>query len=103
VRALAVRVSLAPRPLFISGAMTLVALAVAWEIRAVGTIEWTRRFAHRNEIEWLVELVPRRAEFADRPVYLEIMERMIPQGTQPGAPNPTHYPAWIARTMVPPQ
>jgi hypothetical protein len=31
------------------------------------------------------------------------MERMIPQGTQPGAPNPTHYPDWIARTMVPPQ
>jgi hypothetical protein len=103
VRALAVRASLASRPLFTAGAVALVALAVAWEIRAVGTIEWTRRFAHRNEIEWLVELVPRRAEFAERPVYLEIMERMIPQGTQPGAPNPTHYPAWIARTMVPPQ
>lgn len=103
VRALAVRVSLASRPVFVSGAVGLVALAVAWEIRAVGTIEWTRRFSHRNETEWLVELVPRRAEFADRPVYLEIMERMVPQGTQPGAPNPTHYPDWIARTMVPPQ
>jgi len=103
VRALAVRVSFASRPVFVSGAVGLVALAVAWEVRAVGTIEWTRRFAHRNEIEWLVELVPRRAEFAGRPVYLEIMERMIPQGTQPGAPNPTHYPDWIARMMVPPQ
>jgi hypothetical protein len=103
VRALAVRLSLASRPLFVSGAVALLTLAAAWEIRAVGTIEWTRRYAHRNEIEWLVELVPRRAEFADRSVYLEIMERMIPQGTQPGAPNPTHYPDWIARTMVPPQ
>jgi hypothetical protein len=103
VRALSDRVSVAPRRAFVTGMVALVALAVAWQIRAVGTIEWTRRFARRNEIEWLVELVPRRSEFADRHVYLELMEQMIAQGMQPGAPRPTRYPDWIARTMVPPQ
>jgi hypothetical protein len=101
VLAVAARVSIAPRRLFVSGAAALVMLAAAWEIRAIGTIEWTRRFARRNEIEWLVELVPRRLEFAERPVYLDIMERMVAQGTRPESPKPTRYPTWIARTMVP--
>jgi hypothetical protein len=101
VRAVMARVSVAPRRLVKTGTIALVALAAAWQIRAIGTIEWTRRFARRNEIEWLVELVPRRSEFADRPVYLELMERMIPQGTQPGSPTSTRYPEWLARTMVP--
>ena len=101
VRVVMARVSVAPRRLCMTGTIALVALAAAWQIRAIGTIEWTRRFARRNEIEWLVELVPRRAEFADRAVYLELMERMIPQGTQPGSPTPTRYPEWLARTMVP--
>jgi len=101
VYAVAARVAMAPRRLYVSGAAALVMLAAAWEIRAIGTIEWTRRFAHRNEIEWLVELAPRRSEFADRRVYLDIMERMIAQGTRPGSPKPTRYPQWVARTMVP--
>ena len=101
VHAVAERVWVAPRRLFVSGAAVLVLLAASWEIRAIGTIEWTRRFARRNEIEWLVELVPRRSEFADRRVYLDIMERMIAQGTRPESPRPTRYPHWIAGTMVP--
>jgi hypothetical protein len=101
VRAWSARVTVAPRHLFVTGTVALVALGAAWQVRAIGTVEWTRRLARRNEIEWLVALVPRRAEFADRPVYLELMEQMIPQGIAPKSPKPTRYPTWIARTMVP--
>ena len=44
-------------------------------------------------------LPERRREFAERPVYLQIMEAMIDQGTGPPAPYPTRYPRWIDRTL----
>ena len=82
--------------------LTLCLLASLWSLRAVGTVEWTRRTAFDNQARWLTQLVERREEFADRPVYLGIMREMVDQGTAPGAPWPTRYPRYIGRWMGPP-
>jgi hypothetical protein len=73
----------------------LLALAGAWQIRAVTTLETARVTSYRNRIEWIIRLPERRAEFADRPVYLGIMEAMVNQGTADGSPHPTRYPRAI--------
>lgn len=81
--------------------ITLLLLAITWHVRAIGTVEYIKRTAWRNQIEWLADLPKRRAEFADRPEYRDIMESMVEQGTRPGSPEPTRYPVWLARTFLP--
>lgn len=108
LRSAADRVSAASDPTLtptrrFAAALALVLLAGAWEARAVGTIEWTRRISVRNELGWLVGLAPRRREFADRPEYLAIMNSMVAQGTVGTGPRPTRYPWWIARVLDPRQ
>jgi hypothetical protein len=73
-------------------AVLLFALAGAWQVRALATLETARVTSYRNRIEWLIRLPERRLEFADRPVYLGIMESMVSQGTADSAPRPTRYP-----------
>lgn len=99
VRAAAERTLAAPRPTFIVGTLALVLLAAAWQTRAIATIEIARIFALRSQTEWFVRLPERRREFADRPVYLDIMHRMIDQGTTAAAHLPTRYPRWVKRTL----
>jgi hypothetical protein len=82
-----------PRPAL--AGVLLCALAGAWEIRAVTTLETARATSYRNRIEWIIRLPERRAEFAERPVYLGIMEAMVNQGTAEGSPHPTRYPRAI--------
>jgi hypothetical protein len=77
-------------------AVALTFVAVTWQIRAIGTIEQTRLTSLRSQSEWLTDLPQRRLEFADRPVYLNILESLIDQGTARGAPRPTRYPPWVA-------
>jgi hypothetical protein len=79
--------------------VAFVILGLAWQSRAAATIEIARIFALRNQMEWLVILPARRAEFAERPTYLRIMQSMIPQGTRPGSPRPAPYPRWATRTL----
>ena len=81
--------------------VALMLLAVTWQVRAVGTVEYVRRTAWRNQIEWLADLPKRRAEFVDRHEYRDIMESMVEQGTRPGSSEPTLYPRWLARTFLP--
>src|SRR5204863_1319073 len=100
-RSLGQTMSGAVRPRTVVVGATLVLLAATWQIRAVSTVENARRTAWRNQMEWLADLPKRRAEFADRPVYTKIMESMVAQGTKPGSPEPTHYPEWLARTLLP--
>src|SRR5690349_23636506 len=38
---------------------------------------------------------------SDRPVYVEIMESMVPQGIDPSAPRPTRRPYWLATALLP--
>jgi hypothetical protein len=77
----------------------LALLALAWDSRAIGTLEWVRTQSKGSEQEWLATLAERRIEFSHRPVYLAILEAMVPQGTAPGAPQPTRYPEW-AQTAI---
>jgi hypothetical protein len=99
LRAAATRAIEASRVRFAAAALALLALAGAWQTRAIATIEYARATAARNHREWLVMLPERRAEFAERPAYLQIMDSMIEQGTDPAAPGPTRYPAWVALTI----
>ena len=87
----------------LSGLATLVLVAVAagWAVRAYGTVEWVKRTSEMNHQGWLSQLAPRRHRFADRPVYLRIMESMVPQGINPSAPRPTKRPYWLASALLP--
>ena len=53
----------------------------------------------RNRREWLTALERRRVEFADRPEYLGLLEALVPQGTDPSAPQATRYRRWAARVI----
>ena len=99
LRAAATRAIEASRVRFAATELALLALAGAWQTRALATIEYARATSARNHREWLVMLPERRAEFAERPPYLQIMESMIEQGTDPATPRPTRYPAWVALTI----
>jgi hypothetical protein len=50
-------------------------------------------------MDWLLLQADRRVEFAERPVYLEIMRRLSDQGTDPAAPRATRYPVIVNRTL----
>ena len=99
LRAAALKMHAAPRVRLVLASAVLVLLGAAWLTRATATIEIARIFSLRNQMEWLVILPARRAEFAERPTYLRIMQSMIEQGTVPGAPRPTRYPRWATRTL----
>ena len=99
LRAAAERALAGRRARGIAAAVALALLATAWNTRAVASLEIARVFALRNQTEWFVRLPERRKEFAERPVYLRIMESMIDQGTAPGAILPTRYPQLVKRTL----
>jgi hypothetical protein len=80
----------------------LAVIALTWQIRAVGTLEWTRRMSEANTVGWLTQLAPRRIEFAGRNRYLGIMESMAAQGVAAGAVRQTRYPRVVRRTLGPP-
>jgi hypothetical protein len=99
MRAAASRLLQASPGRFSLAAVAVVVLALAWQTRAIATIEYVRATAWRSHMEWLVMLPERRAEFAQRPPYLRIMNSMIDQGTNPASPRPTRYPSWVALTI----
>jgi hypothetical protein len=99
-RAGAVYAANAPRVRQTVFAGVLLAVAGGWQLRAIGTIERARLTAYRNQIEWLLQLPPRRIEFAERATYLKIMESMIDQGTVSDAPRPTRYPRLVQRFVA---
>ena len=100
-RAAVVSAANASRPRRLAVAAALVMLALGWHVRALGTIEVTRMVSWRNHNAWLTDLVQRRREFAERQVYLGIMESMVAQGAAPGAPRPTPYPGWFKGALLP--
>jgi hypothetical protein len=77
----------------------LFCLASAWQVRSLATVEYVRETAMKSRREWITGLQGRRAEFADRPVYTQIMERMIEQGTDLSTPEPTRYRRTAARLI----
>lgn len=85
-------------PLVASG-LLLMLLGASWQVRAVGTIEYSRETASRNQREWIVGLQGRRLDFADRPVYLRTLEAMVEQGTNAPVAGRTVYPRWLVRLL----
>src|SRR5215468_9534821 len=81
--------------------LALVVVAAGWAVRAYGTVEWVKRTSEMNRQGWLSQLAPRRQRFADRTVYLQIMESMVQQGIDPSAPRPTKRPFWLATALLP--
>jgi len=96
VRAAACVVVLKSRPLFTFAAAGLLMLAIAWQVRATGTVLYVRETAWLNQKEWLVDLADRREAFADRPVYLAMLEAMVEQGTDPSVTPAGPDPRWFA-------
>jgi hypothetical protein len=101
LRTLATRTSEARAALSASGAIALMLLSAAWQVRAVGTIESVRVFSLRAQAGWLTELPQRRQEFAERAVYLRIMNSMIDQGLDQAIPRPTRYPQRAQGALIP--
>ena len=83
-------------------ASLLAVLVLTWQVRAVGTLEWTRRMSEANYERWLTQLPQRRVRFADRDVYLGIMSHMAAQGTSPDSASPSNYPDFVQRLLGPP-
>jgi hypothetical protein len=78
----------------------LTLIAFTWHVRAIGTLEWTRRVSEVNTIGWLTQMPQRRARFAERAVYLGIMNHMVRQGTASDAARPTNYPMFLQRLLA---
>lgn len=81
------------------GVAGLLILAGAWQIRALNTLEGARETAFKNRREWITGTAQRRVEFGDRGVYLQLMERLAPQGLDETAPQPTRYRRTAARLI----
>jgi hypothetical protein len=88
-----------PRWQFACGAALAVLLAVAWQLRAVGTLERARLTASNNQLEWTVAAPARRVEFAERPTYLDLMTVLAAQGADRSVPHPTMWPRPLAQAM----
>jgi hypothetical protein len=78
------------------GAASLFLLAAAWQCRAVYATEFTRQRTVNSHREWITDLRRRRTDYATRPEYLQVLESMVDQGTDPSrVVHPTRYPRWI--------
>jgi len=99
VRTAATRTAHARRWSCVAGTAALMLLSLGWQARAVGTVESVRLISLRSQVGWLSELPQRRQEFAERGVYLRLMDSMIEQGLDSAAPRPTRYPEWARRAL----
>lgn len=97
-RALAARASVT-LPRAAAAAAMLILLAAGWQLRALDTLETTRQRAINTEREWSTRFQVRRTEFTDRVVYTEILDAMLPQGTDPDAIRRLRYPRWMLRLL----
>jgi hypothetical protein len=99
VRALARRTMDVSAPGFGMSVVSLLILAGACQLRALNTLEGARETSFKNRREWITGTAQRRVEFADRGVYLQLMERLEPQGIGQAAPQPTRYRRTAARLI----
>jgi len=99
VREALTRILPASRARFAVAGLGLMLLAAAWQTRSVATLEYARVHAQWNHEEWFLELPVRRIERADRTVHIDIMESMVDQGRERGAPRGTRFPDWVFRAV----
>jgi hypothetical protein len=78
------------------GTASLLLLAGAWQCRAVYAVEFTRQRTVNSHREWITDVRRRRTEYATRSEYLQVLESMVDQGTDPArVVHPTRYPRWM--------
>ena len=99
MRAAGERAMHASRARMVAAGIALMLLAGAWQLRAIGTVEYVRLMARNNRTEWITDLQARRTDFADKPRYLQIMEAMAGQGLEPPSTRRKPYPRW-ARVWI---
>ncbi|MBM3778074.1 MAG: hypothetical protein FJW23_07520 [Acidimicrobiia bacterium] len=84
---------------WMAAALLLVLLQAGWQLRTIGTLQFVRDTAELNHKEWLVDVIERRRTYADKPVFLEIMDALQAQGTDPRTIAPGPDPRWFARVL----
>jgi hypothetical protein len=89
----------APRAQAVAAGIAIMALTAMWQTRTFTTLEYARYTADVNQRQWLTMVAERRREFARRPIYLGIMDRMIGQGTDPSTAHRTRYSARVNRVL----
>jgi hypothetical protein len=99
VRAAANRAARAPAAVAGGTALVLLLLAGTWQLRAIYAIELGRHRALSVQRDWMTGFSSQRAEHADRPEYLRIMQLMKEQGTDPAGAEYTPYPRWMVRML----
>jgi len=94
LRAAAERAAQGRRLLLWPAVVLLLALAGAWQVRAIGTVLYLRATAEKNQREWLIDVRLRRATFADREVYLSTIDALVEQGLRPLSGRGGRDPRW---------
>lgn len=88
-----------PRWQFAGGATVMVLLVLAWQMRAIGTLERARLTAANNQLEWVLEAPARRVDFGGRPTYVELMRALTAQAADSSVPWPTMWTRPLARAL----
>jgi hypothetical protein len=70
-------------------------LAVAWQVRAVGTVEYVRYATERAQREWITAPYLKRVNGTQSLTYADLFERLRAQGTASSAPVRHAYPDWL--------
>jgi hypothetical protein len=99
IRAVGYRAAISRRLIAVLTTAALIVLAAAWQARAIYTIEFTRQRAVNAHREWLTDLSRRRANFAGRSGYLQIMDAMTEQGTAHRPVARVRYPKWMLNLL----
>jgi hypothetical protein len=81
------------RRVFVAAAVGL--LALGWQLRMMGTVYDAEERSQRNQTTWLAQPSVVRANFKDRPVYLQTMEALRAQGLAVDISRPRRYPQWL--------
>lgn len=73
----------------------LCVLAVTWQIRAAGTVEFVRFASERAQREWITAPYAQRLA-SKSATYANLFERLRTQGADPSAAVRHAYPRWVA-------
>ena len=100
IRQVAERLAHKSWPVAAVASVSLLLLAGAWQCRSVYAMEFTRQRTVNSHREWITDFRRRRTAFSTRPEYLQVLESMVDQGTDPArVVHPTTYPRWIRELL----
>lgn len=91
--------SIAVGPRAVSALVCLCIFALAWQVRAIGTVEFVRYASERTQREWLTAPAGRRLPGVHGPTFTSLLQRMTAQGTDPAAAVRHDYPHGVMSWM----